>query len=426
MSLFENKELFHKLAALTIYEKNLELFGGILRGGKLIKKAMPNWSLCNYNIDADTILWWRCELYPDLEHHNHTMRIKDKINTLGKGCVNCQRYIRVEGTLSCEEGVKAHFDWEKNNMTPDQITRDMYKNKYYFRCIFGHPFETRATNFIGGVRCKQFCIQRVVIKWLNSLYVKTPDIEDHWDWEYNKIDPSRIAFASNEIFGFVCRKCNKPYTKMANEFSKGRRCPICNSQKAQPGRNTLDMDPDAVIWFDYIKNVKKICEYAVKGNERVWFRCPTCKHSFITTCSNFTDKKTRCKVCNPKHYSKACIDWLEMISKKYNIVIRHGKNIGEYRLPDIGLLIDGYVETNGNKIVFEFHGDFWHGYKGLKRQNEIHPKKHITFSKMYENTLEKERRIKEAGYTLIVIWESDYEIQRENFKNGNFNYSELE
>lgn len=69
-------------------------------------------------------------------------------------------------------------------------------------------------------------------------------------------------------------------------------------------------------------------------------------------------------------------------------------------------LVDGYdPKTN---TVYEFHGDFWHGNPKTFNKTDMHPMKKKTFGQLHEETLEKEKRICDAGYHLVVMWESEY------------------
>lgn len=69
-------------------------------------------------------------------------------------------------------------------------------------------------------------------------------------------------------------------------------------------------------------------------------------------------------------------------------------------------MIDGFdPKTN---TVYEFHGDFWHGNPKLYEANDIHPLIGKSYGELYHLTLEKEKRIKSAGYNLVTIWESDW------------------
>lgn len=69
-----------------------------------------------------------------------------------------------------------------------------------------------------------------------------------------------------------------------------------------------------------------------------------------------------------------------------------------------------------NKIIWEFYGDYWHGNpNNLKlNQNKIHPLKKISFNQCYLNTLNREKFLKDGGYTVISIWELDFNDQGKN------------
>ncbi len=59
------------------------------------------------------------------------------------------------------------------------------------------------------------------------------------------------------------------------------------------------------------------------------------------------------------------------------------KNIGPY-------LMDGYYEThNGEKVVLEFHGDFWHGNPAKYSRSTINPVAQMTMGDLYDRTIEK-------------------------------------
>ena len=99
------------------------------------------------------------------------------------------------------------------------------------------------------------------------------------------------------------------------------------------------------------------------------------------------------------------IDWLNFISKKDKITIQHALNQGEYKIPNTRLKADGYCkETN---TIYEFHGDYWHGNPFMYNANE-ETYFGKTFGELYEKTLKKELIIKDNGFNLITIWESDW------------------
>ena len=110
-----------------------------------------------------------------------------------------------------------------------------------------------------------------------------------------------------------------------------------------------------------------------------------------------------------QYYSYKAIKWLDNISIKYNIFIQHAKNIGEYLIPNTRFKADGYCkETN---TIYEFYGDIYHGNPNFFTPNDLcHPfSKSITAGDLYKKTMDRENVIKELGYNIISIWETDWD-----------------
>lgn len=75
-------------------------------------------------------------------------------------------------------------------------------------------------------------------------------------------------------------------------------------------------------------------------------------------------------------------------------------------------IVDGYdPETN---IVYEFHGDFWHGNPAIYSPNDHHPMLKKTFGELYQRTLAKDQLIRDHGFNLVTIWESDWKTLRKD------------
>lgn len=116
-----------------------------------------------------------------------------------------------------------------------------------------------------------------------------------------------------------------------------------------------------------------------------------------------------CPKCSTyKTYSNVSIRWLEDVMRSEGIFIQHALNQGEYKIPNTKFKVDGYChETN---TVYEFHGDVFHGNPLLfEPDTKCHPKdKNITANELYEQTIAREQSIRNLGYNLMVMWESDY------------------
>lgn len=110
-----------------------------------------------------------------------------------------------------------------------------------------------------------------------------------------------------------------------------------------------------------------------------------------------------------KPYSEKAIVWLEQISQRQQIYIRHAKNDGEYSTIINGrrVYFDGYDPAT--HTVYEFYGDYWHGHPSRFPPDNLHPKTGTTYGELYQKTLDREDLIRSAGYKLVTIWEHEYD-----------------
>lgn len=61
-------------------------------------------------------------------------------------------------------------------------------------------------------------------------------------------------------------------------------------------------------------------------------------------------------------------------------------------------------------IIFEFHGDFWHGNPAKFNSNEMNPLLNCTMGELYERTLQKRDICLTLGYKYVEIWETRWNI----------------
>ena len=113
-----------------------------------------------------------------------------------------------------------------------------------------------------------------------------------------------------------------------------------------------------------------------------------------------------CPKCGKTNYSKQSILYLNFIELLNNITIKHAENGNEYIINGTKLKADGYCkETN---TIYEYHGDFWHGNPQVFDLSKINKVNGKTFGYLYQKTLEREQLIRDMGFNLVVIWESDW------------------
>ena len=72
--------------------------------------------------------------------------------------------------------------------------------------------------------------------------------------------------------------------------------------------------------------------------------------------------------------------------------------------------VDGFHKPTNT--IFEFHGDCFHGNpKRYTPRQKCHPFSNKTAGRLYKETLAREELLRSMGYTVISIWESDYDSQ---------------
>ena len=104
-----------------------------------------------------------------------------------------------------------------------------------------------------------------------------------------------------------------------------------------------------------------------------------------------------CQLTGSSRMERKC---MELIAEKYDIDDMIAGD-AQFRIPTTMCKADGYSATH--KIVFEYHGVFFHGFRnnfnaeGIGYGGE-------TNSTLYERTVARMKRIKDLGYRVVHVW----------------------
>ena len=108
--------------------------------------------------------------------------------------------------------------------------------------------------------------------------------------------------------------------------------------------------------------------------------------------------------------SQMAYQWLSFFSHINDIPIKHGRNGGEVSIGPYK--VDGYYETeNGDKVVLEFHGCFWHGCPKCFSRTTKNPVSDLTMQELYDKTTEKKQFLQSAGYVYKSMWECEFKSE---------------
>jgi len=198
---------------------------------------------------------------------------------------------------------------------------------------------------------------------------------------------SKVEITCNEHGNFL---------QIPSSHVKGIGCPKCgNIKKGVSKTMTLDK---------FIEKCKKIHnnKYTYETSkytgvyDTIEITCP--KHGYFQQVAHNHIQGRGCIKCSSS-FSKPCKKWLNSLDLDLEI---------EYWLPFSRIRVDGF-DKNTN-TVYEFHGTFWHAHPNHKnfKENEMHPGiRNKTWGQVYKQSMERELKIKEMGYNLVVMWEHD-------------------
>jgi len=202
---------------------------------------------------------------------------------------------------------------------------------------------------------------------------------------------------ANKTCGYACKHCSKKLVSSSNNLKQSY--PTIAKQ----------WHPD---------NDGKPKFHAKSSTYRAKWICAN-GHIWYATINSRTSHMSDCPYCVlSRKYSKKAVAWLKSLAEKYNIEIWHPENSRiEYKIEGIGH-VDGYsevIKSDGKviKIVWEFMGCKFHGCtKCCKDRDDVHfymKEDGTTYEQLYQKTLDRNQRIRAAGYKLVIVWEHEYD-----------------
>jgi len=216
----------------------------------------------------------------------------------------------------------------------------------------------------------------------------------------DRYDYSKTIY--NKFLGKVTITCKKhgDFTQEARKHLEGNGCKKCSNENLYV--DFVDLCKEKYPQYNYDK---------VEYNGMFNYVTITCdKHGdFSIKPVYFYHVGRGCKKCLVKTKSQQEVKWLDMIG-----IPEENRNV-YLHVGDKRYCVDAYIpETN---TIYEYNGDFFHGNPKVHKMDEINPLLKETYGELYSKTIQKENLIKQNGYNLISIWESDFsEIIKNNKK----------
>ena len=353
---------------------------------KLVHGDKYDYSNVDYNLsnqDVNII----CKI-----HSNFWQTPNSHLN--GSGCPKCSNRYRLTTQEFIEKSRRIHGD-------KYDYSKVEYKNtdtKVIIICKIHGEFSQESGSHMKGSGCKKCYHSSIGERFLQT---KEEFIEKSKLVHGNKYDYSKVEYKfSNEKVIIVCKIHGDFLQKPIHHYNCGCGCPKCAGISKLTTEEFIEKS---------IKMHGDLYDYSqsnyINNNEKIRIICK--KHGeFGQNPYNHYGAGNGCPKCCQNNYSKKQILWLNHISKYYNLNIQHAEITYEFTIPETQYRADGYCKENNT--IYEFHGDFWHGNPNIYNHNDINKITNCTFKELYDKTIIKEKRIKELGYNLVVIWEYDW------------------
>jgi hypothetical protein len=301
----------------------------------------------------------------------------------GKGCPFCKGFDKYIKNIN-DFIIKANFihnnkyDYSKFNYIDS-------KTKSIIICEEHGDFLQSSNQHLSGNGCKKCFIDSLrlnneeIIKRFNLIH---NNLYNYYDFKFENIQ-NKINIEckihglfkqsiSTHLNGSGCKKC------MIDKFKK----PFINFKNESILIHGNIFEYEEKSFLGMKKNIN------IKCSKHGWFKI---------TPDNHISKKRGCSKCS-NNVSKIETKWLnELKIQLRQYIIKLDKKV--YK-------VDGYDPLTNT--IYEMYGDYWHGNLKLYIPNNINKRNGKTFEFLNRKTFERENLLKENGFNIISIWESDY------------------
>jgi hypothetical protein len=213
-------------------------------------------------------------------------------------------------------------------------------------------------------------------------------------YDYSKVN----YFNTNLNIDIICKK-HGLFSQVPFVHLKGHGCPKCQYENnaVRFTKTTREFINDAIATHGNKYNYSK----SVYIDDRTNIEIVCDKHGAFLQSPSSHLQGHGCGKCSTRVSLKET-EWLDSIGLPNDIYHRqvalmiNGKR----------MMVDGFDPKNNT--IYEFYGDYWHGNIFKYNYYDININNKKTFGQLCEDTLDREKFIKLAGYKMITIWESEF------------------
>jgi hypothetical protein len=282
----------------------------------------------------------------------------------------------------------------------DQVVYVNNRTYVVIICPIHGPFSQQPDSHLMGRGCKECGIIK------NRKKLET-FIEQAQSLHGDKYDYSEVSYVSNLHKVTISCPIHGQFQQLPMNHLVGNGCPQCGGKH---GRPSVVLSTDEFIekataihsnLYDYSAVVYKNTQTSVDIHCR--------KHGIFRQRPHCHLRGQGCPSC--RHYvSKPEAQWLDSL----NVPLRQHK----IKLPERkhAIKVDGFDPATNT--VYQFHGNYYHGNPTIYRPDTYNTRTKCSMGDLYRRTIEIEEAIRNGGYNLIVMWQSEWDSLRKTNKIG--------
>jgi hypothetical protein len=313
----------------------------------------------------------------------------------GKGCIICG-YKRVSEAKSSDINIFTEEASLKHNYYYD-YSLSVYvdaKTDIIIICPKHGQFEQMPDKHLSGNRCPSCSYLSSFLT--NEEFILKSNIKHNFIYDYTNC----IFTGVDNRIKIIC-KIHGEFEKVASNHLGGQGCIECSTEdrRLKLAYTTEEFIEQAIEIHGDRYNYSQTIYFRRKSNVNI-----ICKiHGVFPQVPYVHLSGSGCPKCTYK-ISKPETQWLDYLGipeEQRQATIKYGENNKKW------FSVDAFDPATNT--IYEFHGDFYHGNpKVIKDFDAENPKNYITYKDLFLATMEKERILKEKGYKIINMWESDW------------------
>ena len=306
-------------------------------------------------------IYWFCETHKhDTIMKSYNMSISHYLR--GQRCPYCSTPPKrilpgFNDMKTLRPDMAEEWDYERNGIDCSLIFPNSNEPKYWWKCKYGHHYESTCNNrYSAAIGC-DVCAGRRVLSGFNDLVTwckmhNRQDILDSWDYELNDVTPQEVFGQENtHIYKWKCDKGHH-YERTCNARSRLYSCPVCNCHELQSGVNDFaTLYPELLSEWDYEKNSISPYDILPGANKTVHWKCAM-GHTWSTKLHQRTRLFTGCKKCDRQNHTSFAEQSIYYYLKQFFSDTENGN------VDAIGMELDIYIPSL--KVAIEYDGVRWH------------------------------------------------------------------